>query len=125
VVERPAHAVIRCTTRGMLSTEMERFALAHNIALVDALGDTKLTGFYDWEEMRGYSLEARTESTAFLIHRRRRFQSVHVLMQSAIVAMAVNVANLSVGGFIKAGVVRAHFEARYQAALSSPSTGAG
>jgi hypothetical protein len=113
----PSIAVFR--TEGFLSDDLARFALDRNrTMLADLVTSAKrvdhasFSGFYDWEQMTGYSPTARADSTGFIVEHRKQFRRAVVLTGSPLVAMAVNVANLVVAGFLEATTSRAEFEAR-------------
>jgi hypothetical protein len=58
--------------------------------------------FHDWSGLRTYSSEARRINTEWIRAHRHNFTLVSILVSSSIVAMGVNVANLALGGFIRA-----------------------
>ena len=121
VIYRPALRVVHFRTRGYLSDELEYFGRTRNEAVLDELaargGNPALQGFYDWQEMTGYSTGARAQSTSFTLARRKQFAAICILFKSPMVALAINVANLLMGGFVKGTTSREEFEARLQRAL--------
>lgn len=124
-VTRRSPAVAVFKTRGYLSETLARFALDRNREMVRARAASSLrvdhesfSGFYDWQEMTGYSSTARAESTSFIVEHRKHFKRVVILTGSPLVAMAVNVANLVVGGFLQATTSRTEFEDRLAQALA-------
>ncbi len=58
--------------------------------------------FHDWSGLRTYSSEARRINTEWARAHRHNFKLLSILVSSSIVAMGVNVANLALGGFIRA-----------------------
>lgn len=124
-VTRHSPVVAVFKTRGYLSETLSRFALERNRQLVRARAEVthrvdhaSFSGFYDWAEMTGYSSTARAESTTFIVEHRKHFKRVVILTGSPLVAMAVNVANLVVGGFLQATTSRTEFEERLGKALA-------
>jgi hypothetical protein len=58
---------------------------------------------HDWSNLENYTSTARQRLTDWTLEHRRSLAAVHILVRSSIVAMGVNVANLALGGFLKAG----------------------
>lgn len=58
---------------------------------------------HDWSNLENYTSTARERLTDWTLEHRRSLAAVHILVRSSIVAMGVNVANLALGGFLKAG----------------------
>ena len=120
-IHRAALRVVHFRTRGYLSDELEYFGRSRNEAILDELiarGEKPaLQCFYDWSEMTGYSSSARTQSTSFILGRRRQFALVCILFKSPLVAMAINVANLLRGGCVQGTTAREEFAARLKRAL--------
>lgn len=58
--------------------------------------------FHDWSGLKTYSSEARRRNTDWALAHRHNFALLSILVSSNIVAMGVNVANLALGGFIRA-----------------------
>lgn len=123
VVERLAPRIALFRTSGHLSDELEYFGRSRNAAILDELlaggAPPAFRGFYDWSEMSGYSSGARSESTSFIMARRKQFAQVYILFHSPVVALGINVANIIVGGFMKATTSREEFDARLKQALES------
>lgn len=67
--------------------------------------------FHDWWAVQGYSSTARTTLTSWMLRNRHAFDSVHVLVNSGLVAMGVTVANVALGGFLRASRDKAAFDA--------------
>jgi hypothetical protein len=65
--------------------------------------------FHDWSALRTYSTEARQLSTEWTLAQRHNFELMAIYVSSSIVAMGVNVANLALGGFIRATTDAAAF----------------
>jgi hypothetical protein len=71
---------------------------------------------HDWSKLDTSTSTARQRLTDWTLEHRRDLSAVHILVRSSIVAMGVNVANLALGGFLKAGtdtdafasIVKAH-----------------
>ena len=60
--------------------------------------------------MVGYDVDARIGLTRWTLENRRAFASVHFLLTSTIVRLGVQVANIALGGFMKAYSERTPFE---------------
>lgn len=123
VVERLAPRLALFRTSGYLSDELEYFGRSRNGAILDELlaggAPPAFLGFYDWSGMSGYSTGARSASTSFIMARRKQFAQVCILFKSPVVALGINVANIIVGGFMKATTSREEFDARLKQALES------
>jgi hypothetical protein len=73
--------------------------------------------FHDWSEVAGYSPGARKLLTDAVAAQRPRMRSVHILFSSRVLAMGISVANVVLGGYIKAYGDRESFRAAYEDAL--------
>ena len=65
--------------------------------------------FHDWSALRTYSTEARQLSTEWTLAQRHNFELIAIFVSSSFVSMGVNVANLALGGFIRATTDAAAF----------------
>ncbi|MEW5853457.1 MAG: hypothetical protein AB2A00_32070 [Myxococcota bacterium] len=75
--------------------------------------------FHDWSGVTGYETDARVQYTKWSEPIMKDVAMVHILLQSRIVAMGVSVANIVLGGKLKATSDRAAFERLRDAALRS------
>jgi len=66
--------------------------------------------FDDLEKMPTYDSEVRIRLTAWVATHRTRIEAMHILLRSKMARMGVSVANLALGGFIKAHIQRDEFE---------------
>ena len=66
--------------------------------------------FHDWGEVESYESKVRTQLTEWALKNRQQIEAVHVLQRSRMVAMAVSVANLALGGMLNSYMDRARFE---------------
>lgn len=71
----------------------------------------KIALFDDLELLTGYDSEVRVRLTKWSRDNRPRIVAFHILTQSRLVAMGVTVANLALGGSIRAHLSREGFEA--------------
>lgn len=62
----------------------------------------KLYVFHDWLDMTGYDSRTRVRLTMWSVAHRTAYQEVHLAVRSRIVAMGVQVANVPLGGFMRA-----------------------
>jgi hypothetical protein len=62
----------------------------------------KVYVFHDWMELTGYDSRTRVRLTAWSAAHRNDYQEVHLAVRSRIVAMGVQVANIALGGFMRA-----------------------
>ena len=62
----------------------------------------KLYVFHDWMQMTGYDSKTRIRLTTWSAAHRAAYQEVHLAVRSRIVAMGVQVANIALGGFMRA-----------------------
>jgi hypothetical protein len=58
--------------------------------------------FHEWMELTGYESRTRVRLTTWSAARRHTFQEVHLAIKSRMVAMGVQVANIALGGFMRA-----------------------
>lgn len=126
LIVRPHLRLAHFRTRGFLSDELEYFGRSRNIAMLDELvarGEPPaFQGFYDWAEMTGHTTGARTQSTSFVLSRRKHFALIHILFRSPLVATSIKVANMLLGGFVQATTSREEFERRLAAAVEAART---
>ena len=97
----------------------------HMMAAVDRLRHTgrPVDAFNDWQAMESYDHEARLALTDWVRRIRPSFRSLHILQRSKIVSMGVSVANLALGGLLRAYTDRDSFQ-RALATTSGGGTGA-
>ncbi len=62
----------------------------------------KLYVFHDWMEMSGFDSSSRVKLTTWSVAHRSFFQEAHLAVRSRIIVLGVQVANLAVGGFMRA-----------------------
>jgi hypothetical protein len=62
----------------------------------------KLYVFHDWRELTGYDSMTRVRLTAWSVKHRHSYQEVHLAVRSRIIAMGVQVANVALGGIMRA-----------------------
>ncbi len=87
----------------ILSGHLEMSLTMAIIAEGERLSATgRAIAFHDWSGLKTYSSEARRLSTDWARAHRHNFALLSILVSSSIVAMGVNVANLALGGFIRA-----------------------
>ncbi len=73
--------------------------------------------FHDWSAMETYDTPARLRLTAWMADHRDRFEAIHILSGSRLVAMGIAVANLALDRFLNA--YGQDQRQRYDAALSA------
>ena len=102
----PAPGILFGVVRGRLSLAMAEQWIA---AIAPRLkGANVLTGFHDWEQMKGYDSSARYALTRFLLATHRQ-QPAHILVASGMVAMGVAAASLTLA---VAGVTLTSYSSR-------------
>lgn len=74
--------------------------------------------FHDWFEMTAYDTDARKALTDWSVAHRRDYVEVHIGLASKIVAMGINVANIPLGGLIRAHSSPATFERAFNQCLA-------
>ena len=77
----------------------------------------RLYTFWDLRDLQNYHSEVRIRSTHALLASRARLQSVHAFSRNRLVAMGVSVANLAMGGIIKAHTSAETFDAALEQTL--------
>lgn len=113
----PAVLVIRSTGRG---TEAQfRAATAEADAAIARVQSIDI--FSDNEEQQGFDTAVRTHVQAWQKRQRSAIRSSHVLFApgNKLLAMAVSVANMVVGGFLKIHTKRATFDAALRDAIKA------
>ena len=78
----------------------------------------RLYVFHDWIDMTGYDTICRQMLTKWTANNLRAYAAVHVAVQSKLVAMGVQVANLALGGLVTAYTGRAQLETALRACLA-------
>lgn len=66
--------------------------------------------FHDWLDMTGYESVCRQRLTEWTAENRSSITELHLAVQSKIVAMGVQVANLALGGFLRTHTDRASLD---------------
>jgi hypothetical protein len=79
--------------------------------------DGKLYVFHDWIGLTGYDTKTRLRLTAWSVAHRHVYQEVHLAVRSRIIAMGVQVANVAVGGIMRAHAGVASLEVELARAL--------
>jgi hypothetical protein len=92
----------------LLMQAFDRVATAQGV--VDA--------FHDWEQVESYTPEARETYVKWSSGHRSQVSSVHLLIRSRLIAMAISVGNLAVGGFLQSYTDRKVFEQALQATIA-------
>jgi hypothetical protein len=87
--------------------EMKRRAHGHGLIV-----------FHDWLRMTGYAPGCRKRLTAWSLANLSCYASVHMALESKIVAMGVSVANLALGGIITTHSDLASLEAKFNAVFT-------
>lgn len=115
---KPASHVLVLRFRGALfEAEFARVA----VTLIEEFASSnlgKLHIFHDWEEMKLYTTEARTELTELGLRLMPRLDSLNVLFSSSVVEMGVTMASITLGG-IRMFNRREAFEQAIQRAVES------
>lgn len=111
----PRPHVIYVRQRGHLDEDVAR-AMARVCERAIA-GGRRLSGFVDALDVGGYTPEHRRVMTAWIQQALPHIDGMHVLTRSKLVAMGISVANLALGGSIRAHATRATFDAELAHAL--------
>ena len=111
----PAPRVVADRVVGRMDLELARH-FASRLAIKMAQGPLHV--FSNWELMEGYDSDVRVELTSWALQHRRDFASIHVLVRSRLVAMGISVANVALGGLMRAHTGRADYEDAYAGAVS-------
>ncbi len=99
-------------------------AVALLVAGVDeVIADTEgqLRSFHDFRDVTSYDTDARIAYTERSKPVMQRVQVVEMLFSSALIAMAISVANIVLGGKLKGTADRAAFEQRREIATEAPN----
>jgi hypothetical protein len=114
-----APRVVLFVFRGHLDPPLGKHIAASMQRHARALPDP-LTLFIDAETLSGYDPPVRTDMTNAILGERERFEIVQVLALSRLVRMGVAVANLALGGLLRAHGKRADFERALRSSLGDP-----
>ena len=82
-------------------------------------GKGEFDSFWDLGSLDAYHSEVRQEITQYLLHHRNEIISIQAYVRSRIVQMGVSVANMALGGLVRAHSSREAFDAAYQQALEN------
>ncbi len=95
--------------RNLYVTQGEGHMQDDHAAFLEEYGEERLRRaggkiyiFHDWMEMTGYDSKTRYKMTTWSAEHRASFEEVHLAVRSRIVAMGVQVANIALGGFMRA-----------------------
>lgn len=114
-LERPEPAVLVARFRDHLT---EDFAPALMTALDDVLAtEEHLTVFVYADALQSYDTGLRLQMTNWIRRRRHRLAGVHLVYASQVIALAVALVNLAVGGLLRGYDDRAAFDAALAAAV--------
>jgi len=108
-ITRPRPHVELLRAEGRASAEVADAILDHREKILSECG--RIAIFDDLEHASGYDSNVRTRLTSWTSKHRPQITTFHILTGSRIVAMGVAVANVALGGSIKAHLKRADFEA--------------
>lgn len=115
-VTQPARGVVCTVARG-------RFLQRHAMQLMSRVDPLIATGirpviFHDWEALTGYDPESRERLVKWVMTMRTHIGGVHMLVGSRLIAMALSVANITMGGFIRGYTDRPAFEKERDRAIA-------
>ncbi len=118
-VRRPAPHVelIRCD--GYAQNIYLELLLANRTKILAECG--KIALFDDLLLLRGYDSNVRVQLTDWSRKNKKSIVAFHILTRSRLVAMGVSVANLALGGHIRAHTLRASFEDALNREIGAPS----
>jgi hypothetical protein len=105
----PAPDVVYTVFEGYVDAELCAKMLDELSRLCTPL--SKVVQFTDAELLRGYTPEVRPLASEWMKSLGRKLVSDHILVRSKVVAMGVAVANLAVGGILRAYSSRSDFNA--------------
>lgn len=116
VVDNPAPGVLTSAVSGYIQMEAASGLMGAFDAVAAAQGP--VDAFHDWSAVVGYDTQTRETYTAWSKAHRAQVKSVNILVGSRLVAMGISVANLMVGGFLKATQDRDAFKRALQGVLA-------
>jgi hypothetical protein len=115
---KPAsHVLVLRFSGPLFDTEFTRVAVTA-INELAASTPQKLDIFHDWQEMKLYTTEARTELTHLGIQLAPRLSSLSVLVGTNVVEMGVTIAGIKLGG-LRIFTSREEFEQTVRQAVES------
>lgn len=95
--------------RNVFVTQGEGHMQDDHCAFIEAYGEeriraagAKLYVFHEWMELTGYDSRTRIRLTLWSAAHRHDYEEVHLAVRSRIIAMGVQVANVALGGFMRA-----------------------
>ncbi len=117
-VTRPAPHVELVRGEGYATTDVVEAIVEQREVILREAGRIAL--FDDLEHMTGYDSGVRVRLTEWSRENRSRIVAFHILTRSKLAAMGVTVANLALGGQIRAHVRREGFELALTEVLMLP-----
>lgn len=115
-VTRPLPHVELIRAEGYAEAEVVAAILDHRDRMIRECGSIAL--FDDLEKMTGYHSAVRVGLTEWSRQNKARISAFHILTRSKITAMGVTVANVALGGHIRAHARRESFEHALDAELN-------
>ena len=95
--------------RDVYATQGEGHMQDEHFEFIKAYGEERIRRaggkvyvFHDWTEMTGYDSSSRVKLTSWSIAHRDCFQEAHLAVRSRVIVLGVQVANIAVGGFMRA-----------------------
>jgi hypothetical protein len=91
------------TLLSRVSGQVDLEAVRHLMRAFDQVAASQgvVDAFHDWELVDGYTSEAREAYVRWSSGHPEKVSSVHILVRSRMVSMAISVGNLVVGGFLQ------------------------
>jgi hypothetical protein len=117
IIRRPRDYVEYIVAKGVAPASAADFILDQRDKIVRECGRIAL--FDDLEELTGYESELRIRLTEWSRKNRSKVVGFHIFTRSRLVAMGVTVANLALGGTIRAHLRRETFEAALREAVNA------
>jgi hypothetical protein len=111
----PVSGVFCSRAIGRITTELAAKVISTSTRIIQA---TQPHLFADWGEMTGYDIKARELMTPWVQQMLPSTRSWNLLVLNAMVSMAINVANLELGGSLRVFTERGKFEDAIAAAIA-------
>ncbi|MEZ4230007.1 MAG: hypothetical protein R3B89_12600 [Polyangiaceae bacterium] len=115
-----APGLVKVSYRGLATRDFAEHVMQELEILLRR--DSRLEVFIDAGALRSYQSDFRKVWTAWLLQHKAELDGVHILFQSRVVEMGINIANVVLGDFIRAYAKRPDFERRLEDTLALKRT---
>jgi hypothetical protein len=113
----PARAIICSRVEGHMGNPAPEILINAFIRVRDMNPGVRVKTFHDWQKVTGYDSDARQRYVELSKPLMGDAESIDALVQSRLLAMAIEVARIALGSALRGTADRAEYERRVQEAL--------